>query len=170
MNIDIFFNIRIMNLNNNNCDKYKIDIKIISSYQIRKKHKKNGKRNDVYIYIPFLLSFLFYFKDQNSQRLHNLQLSCTISSQNCHLPTKSPRSIYLFQSPFFSTNRTRIPKILTHFHLTSNNRPSKNSHTIQQKYPYLTSVSPRNFRGRQRIPARQCTLYAYTIRTVLIHS
>lgn len=32
MNIDIFFNIRIMNLNNNNCDKYKIDIKIISSY------------------------------------------------------------------------------------------------------------------------------------------
>lgn len=72
----------------------------------------------------FILSQIY----QNSQ-YHN-DYTTTFDSPNNKftepfLPKSPAKHLSLSIPSFFST--LRIPKILTHFHLTSNNRPSKNS-------------------------------------------
>lgn len=80
-----------------------------------------------YIYI-FSVIFILSQIYQNSQ-YHN-DYTTTFDSPNNKftepfLPKSPAKHLSLSIPSFFST--LRIPKILTHFHLTSNNRPSKNS-------------------------------------------
>lgn len=127
MNINIFFKyskrwkeLIISNSNNNN--NYDNNIKLINWIIISCYWK-------AYIYI-FSVIFILSQIYQNSQ-YHN-DYTTTFDSPNNKftelspfLPKSPAKHLSLSIPSFFST--LRIPKILTHFHLTSNNRPSKNS-------------------------------------------